>query len=121
MHRNLQVRQETRSPRCGLGEMPHQTGGGDVVEIADTERRGQIVGHLSLRPTVHALEDGSEVVDVATLGVKWGEFPIDSVGATSHDVVMELITTVGAIVAGVVMVLVGAYSIAAILFDDLAQ
>jgi hypothetical protein len=34
---------------------------------------------------------------------------------------MELITTVGASVAGVVMVLVGAYSIAAILFDDFAQ
>jgi hypothetical protein len=101
--------------------MTHRAGGGDAVEIADTACGGEVVGHLSLWPTVHALEDRSKVVDVATLGVKWGEFPIDSVGATPHDVVMELITTVGAIVAGVVMVLVGAYSIAAILFDDLAQ
>ena len=54
-------------------------------------------------------------------GVEWGEFPMESVGAMSHDEAMELITTVGASLAGVVMVLVGAYSIAAILFDDLAQ
>ena len=46
---------------------------------------------------------------------------MESVGAIPHDDDMELITTVGAIVAGVVMVLVGAYSIAAILFDDFAQ
>lgn len=55
------------------------------------------------------------------LGVEWGEFPMESVGGISHDGVMELVTTVGAIVAGVVMVLVGVYSIAAIIFDDLAQ
>jgi len=46
---------------------------------------------------------------------------MESVGAMSHDGLMELITTVGASLAGVVMVLVGAYSIAAILFDDLTQ
>lgn len=58
---------------------------------------------------------------LGTVGGKWGEFPIETVGAMAHDGPMELITTVGASVAGVVMVLVGAYSIAAILFDDLAQ
>jgi hypothetical protein len=54
-------------------------------------------------------------------GVEWGEFPIETVGAMTHDGPMELITTVGASLAGVVMVLVGAYSIAAMLFDDFAQ
>jgi len=69
------------------------------------------------KSTQNGLRAGSR----GSLGGEWGEFPMESVGVMFYDDPMELITTVGASLAGVVMVLVGAYSIAAILFDDLAQ
>ncbi len=45
---------------------------------------------------------------------------MESTGEIMDDRHVELVTNIGAVVAGVLTVVVGAYSIAAILFDDLS-
>lgn len=42
-----------------------------------------------------------------------------SVGARRHDEGMELLTNVGAVVTGAVTLLVGLFSLATLLFDDI--
>jgi hypothetical protein len=54
-----------------------------------------------------------------TLGPEWGKSPIESVGALPDDGGMELLTNIGAILTGLVTLMVGAFSVATILFDDL--
>jgi len=49
-----------------------------------------------------------------------GESPMESVGGVSRDAPMDIITNVGAIISGVLMVGVGGFSIAAIWFEDLS-
>jgi hypothetical protein len=44
---------------------------------------------------------------------------MESVGADRHDDLMELLTNIGAVVTGVVTVLVGLFSLATLLFDDI--
>lgn len=44
---------------------------------------------------------------------------MESVGAVTDDGLMELLTNVGAVLTGLVTVVVGAFSLVAILFDDL--
>ena len=61
-----------------VGDVFDQTRRGDRVEVADPEARAQIVGHLPLRPTVHAGEDRSETLDPTTLEMRAG-FIIDAV------------------------------------------
>lgn len=76
-------------------------------------------GEVSSICVVHADEICSEFLDRETLGVRWGKIPMDSVGAIRHDHVMEILANVGAMVAGVVTVLAGIFSLATILFDDI--
>jgi len=45
---------------------------------------------------------------------------MESVGGVSRDAPMDIITNVGAIISGVLMVGVGGFSIAAIWFEDLS-
>jgi len=52
-------------------------------------------------------------------GAGWGKILMESVGALRHDDGMEILTIVGAVVTGVVTVIVGLFSLATILFDDL--
>lgn len=44
---------------------------------------------------------------------------MDSVGANRHDERMEFLTNVGALVAGLVTVVVGLFALASIFFDEL--
>ena len=44
---------------------------------------------------------------------------MESVGAGADDGCVEILTSIGAIVTGLVTVIVGAFSVASILFDDL--
>ena len=61
----------------------------------------------------------AELLHEPTLGVEWVEFPMESVGADRHHDVMELLTNIGAVVTGAVTVLVGLFSLATLLFDDI--
>ncbi|HSM44267.1 MAG TPA: hypothetical protein VK969_04535 [Acidimicrobiia bacterium] len=45
---------------------------------------------------------------------------MESVPAGYEDAVMELLNTLGAVIAGVALVIVGLYSLAALWFDDLS-
>jgi len=45
---------------------------------------------------------------------------METAGRIPDDRRMELVTNIGAVLAGAVMVIVGAYAIAVILFDDLS-
>lgn len=63
--------------------------------------------------------DRSELHEERRLGVGWGKIPIDSVGAIRHDQSMDILINVAALVTGLVTVVVGLFSLAAILFDEL--
>lgn len=102
-----------------FGQVANRAGGGDRVEVADPEDSVEIVGDLALGSTVHALQHRVVSLHESTLGVGWVEFPMGSVGARRHDEGMELLTNVGAVVTGAVTLLVGLFSLATLLFDDI--
>lgn len=119
IQRDVQVRHEDVGIGAGLNEMSHQTCCGDRVEVPDAERGRQIVGDLPLGSTVHAREDRSELIDAPTLGANQGlpRWNLSVQWLMLRD--MEVIINVGAVVTGMLTLVVGIFSLATLLFEDL--